>query len=323
MKKIPIFLMLLLPIGVFGQEYYTFEVENEVSYTSIDPDSLIFKGKFHSETNTYLSFPFAPTNHLQLENDAILAGRKGVMDWSEGINKDGSLDLTVFGNSSFLDGKHLDDSSFIGYQVLSLEKDSVVKIEWKGLTYPNSEVNDSINFQLWFYKSGTIEYRYGGIKVANRSNLFGETSLTPRVILTTKKRNGSSSFDYFASFKLVNDPKDPDVVRYPNSNEYLEDIPPKGTVYRFIPQIFYTSLDEKYAPMKLNAFPNPAIGNLYFFNAHLSYPVEVRITNSFGQVKTIMLVSGENQVRLSEKGMLIVELQDAKGRSYSQKIISQ
>jgi hypothetical protein len=327
MKQIILLILISIPYSSTAQEYYTFAVDTNQEYTYIEPDSFLRKGVFDDDNSIDFKLLVKPKSYFEVSHSAYLDGQKTGITLLGVFNRnDERMGLTFFSfdNDKGIISRIGEGASHIAYQIESLDSERIMKLELRNVTYNFSDPSDSLNFQIWIFENGVIEYRYGDCNITDFEDAFGDILPEgPRI-----RFSGSGEYDgkpgnveFDAYFTLYDNPENPRIVKQ-QSPVSLKGIPKSGTVYRFTPQIFYTDVNDKFLRVRLETYPNPATEKIYFHNKHLTYPLNVTITNIAGQRQTLVLNQGENEISLAQKGVLIIELQDATGRKYSQKVVS-
>ncbi|MFT7299320.1 MAG: hypothetical protein ACI9WO_002144 [Sphingobacteriales bacterium] len=326
MKKIILIFFILFPFASNAQEYYTFESDTSQGYNYIEPDSFFRNGVFDDEINTNFSTPIKPKTYFEVSKSATLAGRKMGLIFDEVLNRnDERMELYFF---SLATNKRIvsrlgQENSHVAFEIDTINNEIVMKVELRNVTYNISDAMDSLNMQVWVFENGMIEYRYGPSSIKDFDDAFGTNQKGPFVEFTCfgDYDENPNNVDYVVYFQLYQNPERPRVLTS-LAMATLHGLPKSGTVYRFTPQIFYTDVNDKFLRVRLETYPNPAAEKIYFHNKHLTYPLNVTITNIAGQRQTLVLNQGENEISLAQKGVLIIELQDAAGRKYSQKVVS-
>jgi hypothetical protein len=327
-KALLYFLLNIIFIGsVKSQEYYAFDVELNSTYQHIKPDTIYTKPNFGELTDiSFLQPPFVPKSFFQINGfEANFGVGLKRLILPEVENREGNeLHITPFGLDfkRQIIGRTDDSLSHLSMAVDTINQERLMTFQWRNVTYDGSEDLDSLNFQLKVFENGIIEMHYGSAYITNTDSAFGEGRTGPDVSFYSTVNCGKPEQCYKVTYRLVGGYKSPSINEFPVNPGYMDTIPPSGTVYRFTPQIFYTDVNDKFLRVRLETYPNPAAEKIYFHNKHLTYPLNVTITNIAGQRQTLVLNQGENEISLAQKGVLIIELQDAAGRKYSQKVVS-
>jgi hypothetical protein len=327
MKQIILLILISIPYSSTAQEYYTFAVDTNKEYTYIEPDSFLREGVFDDNNSIDFKLLVKPKSYFEVSHSAYLGGQKTGITLLGVFNRNDErmgLNFFSFDTDKGIISRIGEGKSHIAYQIESLGSERVMKLELRNVTYNFSDPSDSLNFQIWIFENGVIEYRYGDCNITDFEDAFGDILPEgPRIRFgCSGEYDGKpGNVEYDVYFTLYDNPENPRIIKQ-QSPVSLKGIPKSGTVYRFTPQIFYTDVNDKFLRVRLETYPNPAAEKIYFHNKHLTYPLNVTITNIAGQRQTLVLNQGENEISLAQKGVLIIELQDAAGRKYSQKVVS-
>jgi hypothetical protein len=143
--------------------------------------------------------------------------------------------------------------SEISYKTVGEIGSRICKIQWKNLSFNNSDPSDYINYQTWLYENGTIEYRYGGNQLSSETCFYDEEESGFTCLALYNEISGDVEPQ---SIYLTGNVTNPSVdFGWPESMIGVVD---SSMVYRFSP--LNLSLEEKNTFIKL--FPNPVVEEL-------------------------------------------------------------
>lgn len=144
------------------------------------------------------------------------------------------------------ENSQIEGQSTVAYAVEMESTEEVLKMEWRNIKFSNSSEGDSICIQVWLYKSGIIEYRYGPRSIAN-------PGAYNRVDVSLYEENNAGTDFYYS---LKGSPDSPELVKNPGSEGvFLSALPAAGTVYRFEKSTVGLN---KYDKEKVAVYPNPS-----------------------------------------------------------------
>lgn len=138
--------------------------------------------------------------------------------------------------------------STISYKLekVGITGEDVLKVEWNNVKLNGSTAADSINFQVWCYKDGTIEYHYG-------PSYLAEPVFFDEFEISFFEQNEVEFLYYYA---LSGNPDSPSLVKDPEFIHYVDALPKNGTVYRFYRSA--TGIDENESDeSSIRVYPNP------------------------------------------------------------------
>lgn len=139
--------------------------------------------------------------------------------------------------------------STISYKLdkVGVTGEDVLKVEWKNVKVNGSSASDSINFQVWCYKDGVIEYHYGPSYLAEPV-FFDEFEIS---------FFEKDEMEFFYYYSLSGNPDSPSLVKDPEFIHYVDGLPKNGTVYRFYRGAI--GIDEKgNSQSAIDVYPNPS-----------------------------------------------------------------
>lgn len=124
----------------------------------------------------------------------------------------------------------------------------IVKVEWRNVgiyddIWSDNPTSHWINYQVWFYENGIIEYRFGDINLANTPFYDSNTGFIwddgecygPWIGI----QKTDESEVYYVSGTNFNT----HVITDPDSMDIFYDIPPFGRYFRFVPDEFVKAVD--------------------------------------------------------------------------------
>ncbi len=177
--------------------------------------------------------------------------------------------------------------SLVCFKISGTEGERTLIVEWRNVKMQNSEFNDTINFQIWYYEADqSIEYRYGYMNIQTEQiyHPFGG----PRVALGGKLANNSN-----LGYYLIGDSDNPQLVSNPGWPSPQLDTPPKdGQVYRFTPQS--ASGISASTHQKLHIYPNPTHDIISIEGAKLESVILIR--DAIGRILFSSRILGDKQI---------------------------
>jgi hypothetical protein len=195
------------------------------------------------------------------------------------------------------------NNSTVTYKTLGNIGNRICKIQWKNLKFNNSaNEGDYINYQVWLYEDGTIEFRLGGILASSDLCYWDEENgLISSLILYDEIAQDPLS----RSLSLFGDPNNP-VVRNGLNIYTLEGQPDSSMVYRF--GNLRANTKELKALRKIEVFPVPAIDKIQINSENEI--IEVKIKDMTG--KTLSIHRNMNVLDVSNLsgGRYVLEIKD-------------
>lgn len=154
----------------------------------------------------------------------------------------------------FLPAKGLEaraSGSAISVKTEMTATDTIVKVEWKNVTIPGHPATDSLNFQMWFYKSSqAIEFRYGPSHLTNMNDSIQITTvlLSDDFVMDYENHqitgSGTNVVDDFDSIDL----------------KLYQGAVPNGTIFKFTRNT--AGVTEVQKQLQTKVYPNPAINSI-------------------------------------------------------------
>jgi hypothetical protein len=256
MKKIILSTTLLLCLTIYSQDYnftYFYEEYQDIQEPIVlNQDSICDYGDTLLELEIGFTFPYYSYSFDRIGiHPHFLFNQFNISsDPDEFI----SAQLYPFGVAADCRWNNLGEyESQIACKTEGNVGSRICKIQWKNLAFNGSISSDYINYQIWLYENGTIEYRYGGNQLSSEMCFYNEeqsgvTSLT--------LYNAISQDVVPQSIYLTGNVSNPTVdFGWP---ETMTGVVDSSMVYRFAPVSL--SLKEKNVSLKLS--PNPVVDEL-------------------------------------------------------------
>lgn len=209
------------------------------------------------------------------------------------------------------DGDNEDDIggvSPVRYRIDGTQGNRIVKIEFVNAGFYSEfaelgTTNDFVNFQVWLHEStNVIEYRYGPSSILNPMASFMESGPYVAVVTNINLITGAAT-----GLELVGPAAAPIAIPIVEDvfENFLQGMPPNGTVYRFSPSMSRSRNSE----WALELFPNPVKDQLFIHVGDNTKPIDhVNIFNSMGQKINAPLNGNVLQVSHLPNGMYVIEI---------------
>lgn len=194
-----------------------------------DPDVVIPLGFTHNAFGKTTDTMYIDGANLSLGADVTTSLSGTVNFYSPGID---IIDRATIMNNL---------PSTISFKTEGTSGNRVAKIQWANLGFfgeydINSTLNDSANFQMWFYEGdGAIEYRYGTSYLDDFERNVESTKLP--IGFTTNLNAGLFTFDWLYYLSSLNTPQVDsfNLAGFPTVDYGILDYPQDSTVIRFSP----------------------------------------------------------------------------------------
>ena len=316
MKTCFISLLALILVGqIKAQEIELTVLENQ-PYNKIDDGQVVspaYAWAFFEELVEEFGFSVNSFSNNSLGQAGVTEGQIDL------LSGDFSTDLTLRPLSGFEYGildKNFDEQltiqenqsvtgkSTVSYLVTVESGSNVLKLEWTNVKLNGSSQLDSINFQIWCYDSGEIEYRYGDSYLENSSsyNKF-EVSIF---------EEGDTGINFH--YSLDGNPNTPALVKSPQTETYITGLPTKGTVYRFSRKA--TGISNINARHKFTIGPNPSSGIFHLETDKSIQGIDALVVKDLsGKIVHKSLLLGSQRIDLSHlnNGVYLIEIQTKDG----------
>lgn len=129
--------------------------------------------------------------------------------------------------------KIIDNTSKVSYKIEGSGSSTVVKVQWKNLKVFTGPAGNYINFQMWLYQDGTVEYHYGPRSANNAS---GYTNPVTAIYIGIWYSNEDFTSIY-EKIQVSGTPPNIILDSVLNTNvPHVQGVPENGTVYKFIPK---------------------------------------------------------------------------------------
>lgn len=229
-----------------------------------------------AEINFGFSFPYFNTVH-----NAVTIDGSGYVYFQDSEN---DYHLYVFSG----DFERLLRSDL--YSDWRMKKDTsgidIMKIEWRNIgiyddVYSNTPTYHYMNFQLWFYENGIIEYHFGPINLNNTPYYDFNSGFVwddgecygPWIAI---QNTDITEFYYITGTNF-----NTQVATEPEDVDIFYDIPPTGRVFRFLPAELVAAGNNKIE--KVEIYPVPVTDNLYIDNSAGNNILSIELFNEEGQ----------------------------------------
>jgi hypothetical protein len=157
--------------------------------------------------------------------------------------------------------KLIDASSKVSYVIEGKGGPEVLKVQWKNLRVGTGPVGNFVNMQMWLYRNGLIEFRYGP-RSANNASGYNVPKDGVYVGLWY------STDDFASHFEKMNLSGTPPAITVDSAINltvpHLQGVPDNGTLYRFTPKTAPTSVSSsRQEEQTFEVYPIPADKLLY------------------------------------------------------------
>lgn len=172
------------------------------------------------------------------------------------VGKNGWSDCTgttySFAFNPYLAGLKATPATSVGYKLDIIGQDSILKIQWRNVSYDGAPAGDSMNFQCWlFKKSQAIEFHYGPSRVTASPVPYGAVQIA------------LLSADFTLSYEIHSLNGDVTSVKDSLSGDTLivhNGFPANGTVFRYTaPSLSVKDIQADNCLL----YPNPATDMIY------------------------------------------------------------
>lgn len=321
MRFILVFFYIMVSSEIFTQSYEYKISSFQDKYTEIDSfNSILLETRgnqsWEKKFNLNFSFPFYDSiyNHIICENTSACLF-------------DHSLDyeIVLMGFGYDFDISEIDTNYIVSDVRYKLEKVNGLRalvIQYtKVRLNSDSSVNEfdsHLNFQVWFFESGSMEVRFGTFNLANSPNYIpGEgfylipinhepINLGPEMIIRNSfKDDVGIGLDGLYDDYIVD-----------NFGGYLTSMPPEGWVIRFERVNKTNNLD--YVRDDIKIYPNPTKGIIGIEN--FDEIIELQIVNIHGISQNFIKNENGIDIQTFDPGVYILKLTKNTG-SYLKKFI--
>lgn len=242
MKK-PLLLIAAACIALGANAQYTFNTFIE-SYETLDNATEIVENDFDEniwddpefQIEIGFSFPVGDQEYTSLSQDGL-----GAFLWMQNTSSE-----TIFTYDSDLIDAELEtplSPSIISYVTEGEVGSRILKVQYENCGFYDiiegegvlgGEVQNRVNFQMWFHENGTFEMRFGSNSITD--NLGAHFGPGPSIFLVADADLVEEDYYYFAG--LSGNPEDPTVILNPSDDEEpptLNGNPSDGRVFQFAP----------------------------------------------------------------------------------------
>ncbi len=326
MKSVyPIFLVIVLCLAqhaLYAQFPYTLSTYTGQTYTPLSSGTSINGTQLWGPNTNYgVPLPFT----IMLGNKSVSTfflegGIDAVSDTSGLINiADFTLCDAPLVDRGLINGTSALSQSPIRYTVSGTSPNAIFKAEVYNAGFLNEyldygTLNDSVNFQIWYYQtSNIIEFHYGPSQI---TPAYDTAYFYPGGVELGFSPNLDTNFNG-TSYILTGNNASPvvDSFTYADTLVGLSPFPPNGTVYRFTP---LTSGVKNLSINDLRVYPTLCNDVLFIKNSSIDNTnYQVIAINGTPTSLSGTLQSGTNKLDLGSltPGVYLIQMQNLSGRS--------
>lgn len=320
LNRIFLFVTILFPILVYGQNYTVETLTGEV-YQPLTQGQLVTENWDENTTfflDVAMSFDWYGKAFDFSKQDALLFYGLGLSELSEYQD---STSISALGFFAILQSRP--EGSQLVFNIEGDEGDRIMKMEWVNAGFKNGDPDDFANFQVWFFESDArIEIHIGPNSVAG-PNAFIAGAPGPKIGLYRKyvKKHDNK---VFKSWILTGDPANPG-VNTSSLQLSLDAVPDDGTVYIFT-DAGATALPRLKDQNEIKVYPNPTQSLV-----HINLPEsmdskgQLRILDMRGRIVSQYDIQNPQTLTLDisswKTGVYSLHFKDMSGSIFTQRIV--
>jgi hypothetical protein len=323
MKKTLLTICAAIALGTaaHAQTGYDFTYKTGQPYAPLTSGTNISAGMLWDDENWGIPMPFS------FKIDGVPTSKFYIPANSAGPATDTMGTVNSFiplGVADLLDRGTTTPLSPIRYAVEGTAPSRIFKVEYwnAGFLNPLDTVvsalpGDSVNFQMWVYEtSDIIEFHYGDNHITAPSLVF----FIGNGPLVGYARQIDDTGGIEKLYMLTGDPAAPDMDSTTDFTgaTLLNEMPAKGTVYRFTPRSSGTSVSNPELLAKMKVYPTRTGSNLYISNnAGLKGEYSVYAMTGQQVINTTAMSSGQNELNVSQlpAAMYLLQVNTTEGRA--------
>lgn len=186
---------------------------------------------------------------------------------------------------------------YLKWDTLTFSADHHLYVEWRDFQLMGNPASDFVNFRIDFNLTNeVIEFHYGDSQVTDTVAFYnGNTG--PQAIIALLTPDFTGAFFYNT---LKGDPTNPTHHSAPAA-AYLSDVPPSGTVYRFVP----VDISLKELEDVIEVYPNPVLEVMKLDGVDNG---SIQAIGMDGKVVILEVVNGEVNMSSLASGNYVIHL---------------